>query len=274
MKNLGVVAAIAIVATLVGAIGVCGAETFVLPVVARGVHGLNGSVWDSEARIASGTLGPAGAVKRLWVALPGGGFVDDPATAPSWAFPPIFGSVGFSPMGMVVLTGDQLLQGTEARKGAVALEVDGTSNEVFLHNVNTLGQPRLQDPTGGVPCCLAGNGQLLRALRDPLAGEGFVPWITSGQATFRASVGVINPTAQARTITINLRVLGPIAGTYPTGRADGTYWLLDGNSSDPVGPAMVFFSDNASGLPFYAYASLIYSPLNHPEFIAAVPMPH
>jgi len=282
--------------------GLVVAETYVLPVVARGVHGLNGSVWDSEVRISGPNGYPPGRIRRLWVALPEGGIVDDPATAPQWVFPTFILPAGMPiPPGMVVLTGDQLLQGTDAPKGAVALDVDGTGNHVFLHNSNTLGQPRLPQDAEGPPCCLPGNGQLIGALTGPLVGQGFIPWITSGRWPYRVSVGLINPTAQARNISIDLDLLGPWPRSASTTQPDGTYWLLSSGATlaidlppwgfrqiddlasvmlqqcpscdwlDPVAPAAVYLFDYDTRLPFYAYASVIWTPLNDPEFITAVP---
>jgi hypothetical protein len=110
------------------------AETVVLPVVARGVPGINGSVWDSEVRISGPRRFTGISVRRAWVALRDGGFVDDSATAPHWVFPTMVMPAGMPyPQLFIVLTGDQLLQATDASKGAVALEIEGTGNHVFLH---------------------------------------------------------------------------------------------------------------------------------------------
>jgi hypothetical protein len=40
---------------------------------------------------------------------------------------------------------------------------------------------------------------------------------------------------------------------------------------DRVAPAAIYLLDSNPQLPFYAYASVIWTPLNDPEFIAAVP---
>lgn len=283
----------------------CDAETVVLPVVARGVHGLNGSVWDSEARISGTNMEIPWHVRRVWVALAEGGFVDDPTSAPNWPFPDFSAPSGLIfPTGITVLTGEQLLQGTTASKGAVALAVDGTGNSVFLHNVNTLGQARLPQDADGPPCCLPGNGQLIRAFTDPLVGRGFIPWITSGRWPYRVSAGLINPTSQARTVAITLDNFWPVGA--PDTVLDGTHWLAYGLGSsnavlkinlppwgfrqidalasmmlqqcasctwvDRIGPTDLYLHDDETQLPFYAYASVIWTPLNDPEFIAAVPI--
>lgn len=281
--------------------GLVVAETYVLPVVARGVQGINGSVWDSEVRISGPNGIPPGPIKRLWVALPEGGFADDPATAPEWTFPVFYWPAGMAlPATLVILTSDQLLKGTDAPKAAVALDIEGTGNHVFLHNANTLGQPRLPQDDAGPPCCLPGNGQLIRALQAPLVGQGFIPWVTSGRSPYRVSVGVINPTAQARTITIELDLVAPWPPPSPSEQPDGTYWIqslvtslavdlppwgfrqIDSLASimlqqcpscdglDRVAPAAIYI-DGKTQDPFYAYASVIWTPLNDPEFIPAVP---
>ena len=218
-----------------------GGETVVLPVVVSGIPGINGSFWDSEVRIAGLNLTPPGPIRRLWVALPGGGFVDDPAVAPAWSFPPLACPGTCFAAGLVLLTGEQLLQGTGASKGAVALDVSGTGNSVFLHNSNTLGQPRLPQDAQGPACCLPGNGQLVRGLTQPLVGWGLIPWVTAGRSPYRVSVGVINPTATARSLTVNVGPLTPFAGSRldrPAGRhvlaGDHRRHLADSDRQPPT----------------------------------------
>jgi hypothetical protein len=208
------------------------------------------------------------------------------------------------PAGLVVLTGDQLLRGTDAPKAAVALDIGGSDNRVLLHNANTLSQPRLPQDTEGPPCCLPGNGQLIEALRVPLVRQGVIPWATSGRSPYRVSVGLINPTAQSRTIFIELYLLQAWPDPLTTDSPDGTYWLqryvtslpvellpwgfrqIDSFISvileqcpsceglDRVAPVAIKLVDDRTLLPFYGYASVIWSPLNDPEFIAGVPLAH
>ena len=71
-------------AILVLVAGSASAETFVIPVVVPGVAGKNGSYWETEVRVIRLSAVDPVTVRRSWVALPGGGFVDDPATAPTW----------------------------------------------------------------------------------------------------------------------------------------------------------------------------------------------
>lgn len=94
------------------------AVDFVVPVVVKGTPGLNGSFWDSEVRILRLTLQQDLVVRRKWVALARGGFVDDPATAPVWAFPAMPSQLTAR---MIVLKGSDLLQGVDATHASVGL---------------------------------------------------------------------------------------------------------------------------------------------------------
>ena len=132
------------------------AETYVLPVIVRGVPGLNGSYWDSEVRVMQLNLAEPVTVRRLWVATAAGGNLDNEGTAPSWALLPT------SERTLVILTGNDLLQGVDATHASVALEIQGRA-AVIVHNTNTGGAGRLPPEY----CCLPGNGQLTPALTVP-----------------------------------------------------------------------------------------------------------
>ena len=115
---------------------------------------------------------------------------------------------------------------------------------------------------------------------------------------------MINASDQSRKVTVYLNVLVPKDPLISGGE---TYWLPEAPTPasldvdlppwgfrqiddflsvmrqqctwscdvlDGVRPAAVFLQDLATQLPFYAYASVIYSPLNDPEFIPAVPPTH
>lgn len=62
-----------------------------LPVVVDRVDGANGSRWESRVRIARTSDDPV-RIRRVWVALPDGGFVDDPEF-----IAPVSGTVGGLP---------------------------------------------------------------------------------------------------------------------------------------------------------------------------------
>jgi hypothetical protein len=267
-----------------------GAETFVLPVVVRGVPGINGSFWDSEVRIMQLNLAEPVTVKRLWVATAAGGFADDPTTAPSWSLP-------FFPAnrGLAILTGADLLQGVDATHAAIALDVQGKA-AVIVHNSNTLGAGRLPPEF----CCLPGNGQLTSALTAPIQGPSIIPWATSGKEVFRVNVGIINPNPVSATFHIRSESFGNGAGDSPywtpwaeaTGfdvvlppwgwiQVNDVFALLNvvlqpgPGSGTPLEnwllPASVIIGP-LGDLPYYAYATPIYSPLNDPEFIVAEPL--
>jgi hypothetical protein len=265
------------------------AETYVLPVIVRGVPGLNGSYWDSEVRIMQLNLAEPVTVKRLWVATATGGFVDDPTTAPTWAIPSFKGYLG-----LAILTGADLLQGVDATHASVALDVQGKA-AVIVHNTNTNGAGRLP-PTY---CCLPGNGQLTSALTAPIQGPSIIPWATSGKNVFRVNVGIINPNPVRATFHIKGTIFGNGAGNNPYWTTDvatlGGFdvvlpawgWLqindafavlevmLQPGRGTPIEnwlvPASVIVEPQGD-LPYYAYATPIYSPLNDPEFIAAIPL--
>jgi hypothetical protein len=264
-------------------------ETYVLPVIVRGVPGLNGSYWDSEARIMQLNMAELVTVKRVWVATAAGGFVDDPATAPSWALP----AFGLQ-RSLAILTGNDLLQGVDATHASVALDVQGRA-AVIVHNTNTNGAGRLPPEY----CCLPGNGQLTSALTVPIQGPSIIPWATSGRNVFRVNVGIINPNTVSATFRLKgesfrrdgpnnnpfWRPYGPIIWPGPDVVLPPLGWLqvndifaLFVDMSTPgwgfpiedVLPGSVIIEPQGD-LPYYAYATPIYSPLNDPEFITAIP---
>ena len=267
------------------------AGDFVVPVVVKGTPGLNGSFWDSEVRILRLTLQQDLVVRRKWVALAAGGFVDDPATAPSWAFPAMPSQLTAR---MIVLKGSDLLQGVDATHAAVGLEIQGPV-AVFLHNVNSQGT------LGGA---LLGSGQLTPGASAPFVGPATIPWATAGAGSFRMSLGFVNPTA----VPLTLRVYPSrlyLAFPYPD-ELDWRYWL-DANALQPLvitlppwgwrqvddvfsklllctyaggcagaaspgynGPHFMEVEPDDPQVPYFAYASIVYSPLNDPEFVSVM----
>ncbi len=168
------------------------AETYVIPVVVPGVAGKNGSYWETEVRIIRLSAVDPVTVRRSWVALPGGGFVDNLATAPTW----VIQSPNEPPklVDMLILTGEQLLAGVSATHAAVGLDIEG---EALVHwrSANTEGQERLpHDRPLEEACCWPGSGQFGAALTTPLRGGSTIPWVTSGRGVFRTNLGLINPT--------------------------------------------------------------------------------
>lgn len=277
-------------------------ETYLIPVVVAGVPGLEGSYWDSEVRIVKLSTSGTVTVRRAWVALRGGGFQDDPTTAPSWSLPASEG------LAMLVLPGSGLLAGVSSNRAAIGLDIDGAV-DVFVHVVDTKKQPPLTDDRQ-LPVCLPGSGQLLRALTSPLVGCSRATWVTTGadaslRSLFRANVGIVNPNPVPLRVVLQafpFSALGaeelpvwrsPYVGV-PSGEINVPPWgwvqadnmLVNGPMCEgTVNPicwgtgtprywppkAFVFQFLPSTDKPYYAYVSLIYSPTNDPEFVPVLP---
>ncbi len=280
------------------------AATYVLPVVVRGTQGVAGSYWDSEVRIIRLDMQHPLTVRRAWVALKGGGFTDDPSTAPVWTLPPP------NPEGyayrMLLLTGADLLAGVSDSHGAVALEIDGPA-KVILHNANTEGQPRLPLPPEGNEwaCCLPGNGHMAAAATQTLSGPSYIAWATTSglQSPFRTNVGLINCGATALHLHLRVFLLFPFQMLVPP--IPTAYWdqSLDALVPEldidlpPLGwiqlndifanlqrctntsgcyslaipqPSLIQIDPTGNG-SYLAYATPVYTPKNDPEFIWAEP---
>ena len=159
--------------------GVAG-ELHVLPVVADNVPGRNNSLWDTEVRIVSLNPGEDLVVRRKWVCLEGGGFEDDPATAPVWRMSDeIFHENYNYPILMenrriIFLDGASLLQGSGTNVGAVALEIEGSA-EVFARIANVRDEAGEAWDQWHSPFQLLGVGQLIRAGSRPLLGGTHFP---------------------------------------------------------------------------------------------------
>ncbi|HVN76072.1 MAG TPA: hypothetical protein VMT19_07125 [Thermoanaerobaculaceae bacterium] len=269
------------------------ATTYVLPVVVKGTRGLNGSFWDSEVRILLLSLQQDIVVRRLWVAVEGGGFVDDPGTAPAWSFPALSSR---DQARMIVLKGSDLLQGVSAAHAAVALDIPG-SVAVYLHNVNS---------QGAQGAALLGSGQLTPGSSAPFIGPVTIPWSTAGEGSFRMSVGFVNPSANQ--VTLRVFPSRVLMATNSQGVQDPRFWL-DAIALQPLvvvlppwgwhqvddifsklvwctyasgcwpvyagggyaGPHVFEVQADDPEAPYFTYASMIYSPLNDPEFVAVIP---
>jgi hypothetical protein len=143
------------------------AETFVLPAVVKGVPGINGSFWETEVRILRMSLQEPFVVRRVWVATAEGGFVDDPATAPRWEFPEY---PAWNTPRLLQLRGAELLAGSGAPSGAVALEVEGPAI-VHLRSTNTASAA----PVPWAAAVTRGNGWLALAPTTPIHGPSMIP---------------------------------------------------------------------------------------------------
>jgi hypothetical protein len=259
--------------------------TWVLPVVVRGVAGSNGSFWDSEVRLLRLRGTDPVTVARVWVATAEGGFEDPTSGGPTW-------HLGAGRM--LILTGSDLLQGVTASHAAVALRVSGAA-EVWWRNADTQGEGRL--PVDD-PCCLPGSGQLGRGLTAALSGPSLLLWMTSGNQVFRDNVGLINPSALPMTVALGpvwLRSSQQVPGVWGEGyqelepttvtlppwgwkQLNNVLWTARPYCPFPscqwlteVAPVVGRVVPAEAGRPYYAYASVLYSPRNDPEFIPAVP---
>ncbi len=266
-----------------------GNREVIIPVVTRGASGSSGSFWASEVRVLRLRGGEPLAVRRAWVATAAGGQRDQSATAPEWR-----SDTGF----MLILTGEDLLAGVTASHAAVGLTVP-TEAEVWWRNADTGGQGRLPEGDPAFrPCCLPGAGQLGPALSTPLVGPSVIPWMTSGNGVFRVNVGLVNPSAAPLVITVAAAYL--FSGQAPLEWAPGYQtdtervtvtlppwgWrqlnnLLFNARPDCAFPACPWLTKvapvagrivpAANDRPYFAFASVLFTPRNDPEFVVAVP---
>ncbi len=298
MKNLVASAALAIaLATLSSHVAF--AAEYVLPSLVTGVPGKNGSYWESEVRVVRRSLNETVTVRRIWVAIPGGGFHDDPVSAPSWTL-----ETGYLAPRMIILQAGHFLQGTGATHGAVGLEISGAA-QVFVRVANTRGKSPLPDDTPGVyACCLPGTGQLIPAMTAGVNGPSSVTWVTTGSSPFRTNLAIVNPNDTPLVVTVvpwslraRLSPIGPPGPVWlewldsfavqttplnlpPWGwlQVNDVFSLWENKDTSTGAPAKLDFV--APGLiallpsteqPYFAYASVIYSPSNDSEFVAAIP---
>ncbi len=199
------------------------AELHVLPVVADQAPGRNASVWDTEVRIFS-LLEPGEdlVVRRAWVCLEGGGFEDDPEAAPVWRLSDFayhenypWDDVTFETRRLIVLDGASLLQGTGRNVGAVGLEIEGDA-VVIGRITNVAGEAGDSQNTLQRYFQLRGLGQLVHGQTAPLNGASVFPWLTpdyggiftgcssNAPCNWRNNLGIVNPSAEAMTVTLNV----------------------------------------------------------------------
>lgn len=271
------------------------------------VRGRNGSIWETNIRLIKNNPDTEVIVRRRWVCLPGGGFLDDQDTAPHWRMQERdpFGRV-------VVLDGREALHLSTGNAGAIALEVEGGAVTAHAY-VADLSVGESSDSYGP---WLFGQGQLIPAMREPLSGPAHIPWI-GGCLTipcsqtppdhwnyFRNNIGIVNPNPEPLTIEGTVIGFGYWGSGYPGDvgelptpelekfeRTVPAYgWMqfhwestLDyrGNALG-IGPPANGFIINltpSTDQPYYAYTSVVFSPdpatgapaMNDPLFIAAEP---
>jgi len=260
-------------------------QLLVFPAVTDELPGANDSLWVTVVKIVKLDPRDTVTVRRKWVCLPGGGFEDDPATAPSWTL-----SGGTHRERFLLKWGRSLLGDTGSRVGAVALEVSG--GEVVPHAY-------VADVSRGEHLPLHwsfGQGQLIAASRLPLSGQSHIPWL--GGCTnlpcnldppvlwnyLRNNVGFVNPNPEPLTITgSNIAFsarpdweISEVAATEPDTFIREVppfgwmqfHWVSSAGyygTDDLGGPVMpkagfILNLTPDKDLPYYAYASVVFSP--------------
>ena len=294
-------------------VGICGVvsaqQTIVLPAVSDNVHGVNGSIWATEVQIIKMDPDDHPTIRRLWVCVEGGGFADDPATAPTWEMMRPERSAR-----ILRLSGADLLVGTDASLGAVALEIEG--GEVIVN-------ARVADVSRGTMWGATpfGQGQLIPTGDEFLVGPAHLPWVggclnipcnvipRENWNYYRNNIGFVNPNPESLVLDGVALAFGGWPGelvatplSNPPGERD-TFskvvppfgwtqfsWRSEGIYSHYFNPWGMYQTDFPlagfiisltpdSDLPYYAYASVVFAPdpesgipaFNDPLFIPARP---
>jgi hypothetical protein len=263
---------------LLAAVGTC-QEVLVFPAVTANEPGLYDSLWATQARVVKVNWSDPVTVRRKWVCLPDGGFVDDPDAAPVW-------SVGGR---VAVLNGGDLLAGTGASIGAVAFEVEG--GPVLAHAYVADVSRGLSGYFSGV----YGPGQLTPAFREPLRGPSHIPWLGGCRNTpcaltsperwnfLRNNIGIVNPNPEP--LTVRGTVI-PFAYTWPFNRFTEVFDVRGPETFERVVPpygwmqfpwaathdyfnpfdtyyppvGFIIGLTPEPDLPYYAYASVVFTP--------------
>jgi hypothetical protein len=275
-------------------------QRIVLPAVSGVVDGRNGSRWLTEILIVKANPEDHVVVRRLWVCTEQGGFEEDPEQGMVWALADA-GRTGRA----LRLSGTELLAGSGSELGAVALSVEG-GTVVAVARVVDVSRGAVR---GG---SIFGLGQLTAVEIPALVGPATIPWI-GGDSRFglgiewrlyRNNVGFVNPNPEPLQISGVFTPFGPgdsggvselaIEGGEPEvievalppfgwkqiSWESGAYYgsLPWGFDLVPTAGFVVGLRPN-SELPYYAYASVVFSPdpntgdqeLSDPLFIPAIP---
>lgn len=254
-------------------------KLYVLPVVVDSVHGLAGSLWETQVRIVKVNRFDEIVIRRVWVCLEDGGFADDPATAPTWELP-YGGNRGRS----TLLPAADLLEGTGADRGAVALEVEGGELlvDVSIIDVSLGGfmPPERYRPYG--------IGQTYSAVNAPQDEASHFSWLGGcyGERSltdycdnhYRNNIGLVNPNPEPMNIRVtvfpfvsSLSLVGdPEEGKVYTLPAFGWRqfaWPL--NEIMPIRETIFFLLtyplygvanvEPEDDLPYHAYVSVVYT---------------
>ena len=275
-------------------------QTIVFPAVSDEVEGRNGSLWSTVVRVVKTNPYDTVTIRRKWVCREGGGFLDDSNQAPSWTLP------GGGRERVLLVTGAKVLAGAETQLGAVALEVEG--GEVLAHS-------HVADVTKGYylpgTVFVFGQGQLIPAFREPLQGPSHIPWLggclnwpcsqprPDTWDFYRNNIGIVNPNSEPLSVTGTVipfavddtsGILGEIIYGIPEhfikhippfGWLQFHWQETRGHDSffSPHFPPYVVSLTPDKDLPYYAYASVVFTPdpdseipvFNDPMFVPAEP---
>ncbi len=241
-----------------------------IPVVARPTEGANETRWESRIRIIR-TGESDVSIRRVWVALPDGGFIDDPAAAPTWEL--------LAPKAVITLYGEDLLTGTTSDIGAVQLAIDGAAH-VLERIANTANAPPPDITLGTLT--LIGPGQIVPAVITPLSGPSFIPWVNH-PGLFRHNIGIVNPNQNRMELEVSTvavfqdeinRVSLPMPVTLPPlgfvqlNRVLRQLWI----QGELTGLEQVFIISIVpeDDRPYHAYGSLVSLNENDPQLVAPV----
>lgn len=281
-------------------------QTIVFPAVSDEVEGRNDSLWVTSVRIFKLDYSETVTVRRKWVCLPGGGFADDPNTAPTWT---MLADDMFSRV--LVKWGDDLFLRTDAEIGAVGLEVVGES-DVLAHSVVMDVNRGSYDPR----YWSFGQEQLVPAMREPLVGPSHIPWVGGCRNQpcsrepptqwefLRNNIGIVNPNAEPLTIQGTVIPISFSSGAHWFGEycdpEPETFsktvppygWLQfhweanhmyygqhDWEAWSAPWPGFIISLTPSNDNPYYAYVSVVFTPdpesdipvFNDPMFVAAEP---
>ncbi len=295
MNHSRPLAAIFVLASiLAGASSIPAQQTIVLPAVADGVAGLNGSYWFTELQIIKINPSDIITVRRLWVCLEHGGFAEAPDNALTWEM-----EETDQRRRMMIARGDDLLQGTNATLGAVALTIEG-GPIIATARIANLGLGTI------VVGSLYGQGQQLALENGPLIGPAHLPWVGGDSREYeddwqyyRNNIGIANPNPTPLTVTgtvipfLGGAELSPDSGIPETievalppygwrqiaWKSTATYTFSPWGYIDVPTAGYVIGLQPDSEAPYYAYASVIFTPepsanipaFNDPLFIPARP---
>jgi hypothetical protein len=279
-------------------------QLLVFPAVTDEQPGMNGSLWVTTALVVKEDPRDEVTIRRKWICLRGGGFADDPATAPTWSL------AEWDPRDrMLHASGAELLTGTDATVGAVALEVDG-GNVIASSNIMDVqwGEYSPDDKLA------FGQGQHVAGMLEPLDGPSHLPWLggctgtscetpSPTQQYVRNNIGIINPNSEALVVQGTVLPFGyynpNLGAEHPSEwitvspeifwktipaygwrqfqwRSLQDYDLQWGPFYPRSGYIISLTTDKE--LPYYAYASVVFTPdpssgvvFNDPMFIPAEP---